>query len=108
MRARRSVSPGRRSSWAAPSCSTTKRAASQLSEAMLVLAVVYSRAGDPGQARAIVASTGWDIDPPRPANTRDRSLVARSLGVVRPLCTPRYEAAAREGRRAGVVGTAIA
>jgi len=78
---------------------------SQLREAMLVLAAVHLQLEDPEGARAIVAATGWDVDPPTFATTR-RSLTAIALDFLSPICADGYVGAAREGRRLGAIAMA--
>src|SRR6185503_11789575 len=78
---------------------------SQLREAMLVLAALQLQLEDPEGARAIVAATGWDVDPPTFATTR-RSLTAIALDFLAPICADGYDGAAREGRRLGAIAMA--
>ncbi len=77
----------------------------QLREAMLVLAAVHAQREDPEGARATLAATGWDLDPPSFAMSH-RSLSAIVLDSLAPVCDDGYDSAAREGRRLGAIAMA--
>jgi len=80
----------------------------QLAQSLLVLAVLSFKQADYRRAREFAAATGWDLDPPLVVASHPNSGIVRALDLLRPICTERYEEAARDGRARGVLATARA
>jgi predicted ATPase/class 3 adenylate cyclase len=80
----------------------------QLSEALLLLAVVLLEEGMPREARRMMAATGWDIEPPEGLMEYSHSILAVAIGWLQPIMIGEYDNAAAEGRRLGRYETARA
>jgi hypothetical protein len=74
-------------------------------EALLLLGVLHLRQNDPHGARALLAATGWDVEPPEILG-RAGAVYARALHELETVHGRELDAAARAGRALGVVGAA--
>jgi tetratricopeptide (TPR) repeat protein len=77
----------------------------QLSEALIVLAVVLLEEGRPDDARRAVAATGWDKEPPPGLMELERSLTAQAFTRLQPLLGSADDPSADAGRHAGLMVT---
>ena len=80
----------------------------QVREALVLLTAVYLEEGNTHDARRVIAATGWDVEPPTGALHARRTVLAETWERLDSVLVAEYDAAAAEGRRAGVFETARA